>query len=202
MVAVSRPQLVRAILGSAVVVCVVSAVLTLTALAIPGAFARLPAGSAIGMGTAAPAVLEAAPPIRERAVVVRVVDAVTLDTRLPDGGPVIRVRALGVQAPGECYAEESTAFAQRVLAGRAVDLVSEAGPTQDRFDRRLAQVVLGSSDYAVLAAEAGVARAYSAGAPATSMAPVHDAQARARDAGRGLWGPPCLGAETPAPSGP
>jgi micrococcal nuclease len=134
-------------------------------------------------------------------VVQRVVDAVTFDARLPDGGGVVRVRALGVQPPGACYGTQATAFASRVLDRRAVILVAAEGPGTDRFDRRLASVALdGGGDYAVLAAEAGIARAYAAAAPPSAMPAVRAAQDRARLAERGVWGPPCRGAEDAAGS--
>jgi micrococcal nuclease len=72
----------------------------------------------------------------------------------------------------------------------------------DRFDRRLAAVALdGGRDYAVLAAEAGIARAYATDAPPAAMPPVRAAQDRARLAERGVWGAPCHGAATPDPPG-
>lgn len=188
---VSRPVLARLLLGAAVLTCAVSAVLTLAALRTAPVLGAGPSP----FPSAAAAVSTV--PAGQRVVVVRVVDAVTFDARLPDGGPVVRVRALGVQPPGECYGTQATSFASRVLDRRAVALVPGDGPGTDRFDRRLATALLGSSDYAVLAAEAGIARAYSAGTDPDRMAPVRAAQDRARAAGRGVWGAPCLGAEAP-----
>ncbi len=188
---VSRALLARLVLGAAVATCAVSAVLTLVVLQGPAPVV----GAAPAPRPSAAAAL--AGPAGERVVVVRVVDAVTFDARLPDGGPTVRVRAVGVQPPGACYGTQATSFAARVLGGRAVDLVPAGGPGTDRFDRRLATAVLSSGDYAVLAAEAGIARAYDAEAGPDRMPAVRDAQDRARAAGRGVWGAPCLGAETP-----
>jgi micrococcal nuclease len=141
-----------------------------------------------------------AAPTGQRVVVQRVVDAVTFDARLPDGGPVVRVRALGVQPPGTCYDAQATAFASRVLDRRAVSLVG--AERTDRFDRRLAAVALdGGGDYAVLAAEAGIARAYATDAAPAAMPAVRAAQDRARLAERGVWGAPCRGAATPTAPG-
>ena len=63
----------------------------------------------------------------------------------------------------------------------------------DRFSRALAWVTLPDGDYAVLAAEAGVVSSYAADAPPERMPAVRAAADRARAAGRGLWGPPCVG---------
>lgn len=184
--------LARYLLGVAVVGCAAGAVFTLTsAPAVPSA------GPSAAPGPRAVLAELGAAPAGERVNVLRVVDAVTFDARLPDGGPVIRVRALGVQPPGTCYDAQATTFASHVLDRRAVTLVGEDRAT-DRFDRRLATVTLdGGGDYAVLAAEAGIARAYATDATPTVMPAVRAAQDRARLAERGVWGAPCRGAATP-----
>lgn len=195
----SRAGVLRVVLLAAVLACAISVVLAAVTLTEERTARRAqPSGAS---PTPAPAA------VVERATVLTVADAVTLDVRLPGGREVVRVRALGVETPGACYDGEATAFARRVLAGRAVDLVTLAppgpaaptaspsapAPAVDRFDRRLEQVTLDGGDYAVLAAEAGIARSYSVGADPTTMPPVRDAEARARAAGRGVWGPPCSG---------
>ncbi|MHC1561327.1 thermonuclease family protein [Actinomycetospora sp. C-140] len=186
----SRAALARLVLGIAVAVSAAAAVLTLATLRVPAAVPTPASDPAAALSD-----LHAAPE-GERVVVVRVIDAVTFDARLPDGGPVIRVRALGVQPPGTCYDAQATAFASRVLDRRAVTLTGDRA--SDRFDRRLASVAMsGGADYAVLAAEAGIARAYATDAAPAAMPAVRAAQDRARLAERGVWGPPCLGAATP-----
>ncbi len=71
----------------------------------------------------------------------------------------------------------------------------------DRFSRALAWVTLTTGDdYAVLAAEAGVVSSYAADAPPERMPAVRAAADRARTAGRGQWGPPCVGGGTAAVS--
>lgn len=189
MCGVSRAMLARVVLAAASALCALGAVVALVVLRGPG-----PAAAPAVAPAAAPSPVAAPSGPAERATIIGVADAVTFDARL-DGGRVVRVRALGVQPPGECYGAAATSFARGVLQGKAVDLVSDAPvPESDRFDRRLAHAVLERGDYAVLAAEAGVARSYVVGAEARRMAPVREAQDRARAAGRGLWGPPCSGA--------
>ncbi|WP_285653871.1 thermonuclease family protein [Actinomycetospora sp. NBRC 106375] len=191
----SRAALARLVLGIAVAVSAAAAVLTLATLRVPATTDSPSAPTPASDPAAALSDLRAAPE-GERVVVVRVIDAVTFDARLPDGGPVIRVRALGVQPPGTCYDAQATAFASRVLDRRAVTLTGDRA--SDRFDRRLASVAMsGGADYAVLAAEAGIARAYATDAAPAAMPAVRAAQDRARLAERGVWGPPCLGAATP-----
>lgn len=132
-----------------------------------------------------------------RATVLAVADPVTMDVRLEDGR-TLRVRALGVRPPAPCYADQAMQFARRTLAGRAVTLAGDG--RSDRFSRALAWVSLSQGEYAVLAAEAGVVSSYAADAPAQRMPDVRAASDRARAAGRGLWGPPCVGAGTLSPT--
>ena len=195
-VRVSRAMLARVVLAAASALCALGAVVALVVLTGPRP-AVAPAAAPAAVPS--PAALPSGP--AERATIIGVADAVTFDARL-DGGRVVRVRALGVQPPGECYAAAATSFARGVLGGKSVQLVSDtAVPENDRFDRRLAHAVLDRGDYAVLAAEAGVARSYTAGAAPARMAPVREAEDRAEAAGRGLWGPPCSGSSTsPGPS--
>ncbi|MFC5063232.1 thermonuclease family protein [Actinomycetospora atypica] len=125
----------------------------------------------------------------EPATVLAVADPVTIDVRL-EGGRALRVRVLGVQPPGACYAEEAQQFARGALAGKAVRLVGDG--RSDRFSRALAWVSLPQGEYAVLAAEAGVVTTYAADAPPERMPAVRAAQERAENAGRGMWGPECV----------
>lgn len=136
---------------------------------------------------AAPELL-ATDPAGEPATVLAVADPVTIDVRL-EGGRTLRVRALGVQPPERCYAEQAQQFARKTLAGKAVTLVGDG--RSDRFSRALAWVSLPQDDYAVLAAEAGTVKAYAADAPPGRMAAVRAAQDRAEQAGRGVWGAEC-----------
>ncbi|MEJ2866186.1 thermonuclease family protein [Actinomycetospora sp. OC33-EN08] len=132
---------------------------------------------------AAPGALRTAP-TGEPATVLAVSDPVTVDVRL-EGGRVLRVRALGVQPPGRCYADEALQFARTTLAGKAVTLVGDG--RSDRFSRALAWVSLPQGEYAVLAAEAGVVTTYAADTPAARMPAVRAAADRAEEAGRGVW---------------
>jgi endonuclease YncB( thermonuclease family) len=131
------------------------------------------------------------------ATVLAVADPVTMDVRLEDGR-TLRVRALGIQPPARCYTDQAMAFARRTLAGRAVTLTGDG--RSDRFSRALAWVSLSPGEYAVLAAEAGVVSSYAADAPPERMPEVRAASDRARAAGRGLWGPPCVGGGSAAVS--
>ena len=136
---------------------------------------------------AAPELL-ATDPAGEPATVLAVADPVTMDVRL-EGGRTLRVRALGVQPPERCYADQALQFARKTLAGKAVTLTGDG--RSDRFSRALAWVLLPQDDYAVLAAEAGTVRAYAADAPPERMPAVRAAEDRAEQARRGLWLAPC-----------
>jgi micrococcal nuclease len=193
----------RILLGAACLVGLIAAVAILTGAVRLGAGSPSTAAAAaltappIGVLDGQAATPDAAPDLGSGtpATVLAVADPVTMDVRLEDGR-TLRVRALGVQPPARCYADQAMAFARRTLAGRAVTLVGDG--RSDRFSRALAWVSLEPGEYAVLAAEAGVVSSYAADAPPERMPAVRAAADRARAAGRGLWGPPCVGAGTAA----
>jgi micrococcal nuclease len=190
----------RILLGAACLVGLIAAVAVLTgAVGVgTGSPSSAPTAAAV-IAPAAPAVTtpDALPPDTAGipATVLAVADPVTMDVRLEDGR-ALRVRALGIQPPARCYTDQAMAFARRTLAGRAVILTGDG--RSDRFSRALAWVSLSPGQYAVLAAEAGVVSSYAADAPPGRMPAVRAASDRARAAGRGLWGPPCVGAATAA----
>jgi micrococcal nuclease len=71
-------------------------------------------------------------------------------------------------------------------------------PTQgmtDRYGRTLAYLVRADGwDYSVEAARAGTAQSYVyGGRPVSQYDAIAAAEEEARNAGRGLWGPPCFG---------
>jgi micrococcal nuclease len=67
--------------------------------------------------------------------------------------------------------------------------------TTDRFGRTLAYLVRADGwDYSVEAARAGAAQSYVYDHhPVSRYAAIELAETEARDAGHGLWGPPCNG---------
>ena len=88
------------------------------------------------------------------------------------------------------------------MMGQRVALVTD--PTQDRTDRygrTLAYLVRADGwDYSVEAAHAGTAHSYIYGGhPVSRYDVIEAAEREARDALRGLWGPPCNGDTESAP---
>jgi endonuclease YncB( thermonuclease family) len=76
---------------------------------------------------------------RYPATVTDVVDGDTVDAQL-SGGPVLRVRLIGIDTPevGDCGADRAAAALGQLVAGRAVTLVSDpTQPAQDEFGRSL-----------------------------------------------------------------
>lgn len=146
----------------------------------------------------------------ERAEVVDVVDGDTVKVRVAATGQVLTVRVLGIDTPetyggAECWGPEASAFAERTLAGKTVGLVAdETQDEMDRYGRALRYLVLpDSSNYSVLAAEAGAARSYVyGGKPVSAHDEIVAAEQRAEAANRGLWGPPCNGQEQTQPAQP
>lgn len=153
-----------------------------------------------------------AEPVDATAVVLRVVDGDTIDIRDEVRGR-LRVRILGIDTPEtkkpnspvECWGPEATEFATSNMLGRRVALVTD--PTQDRTDRygrTLAYLVRADGwDYSVEAARAGAARSYVyGGRPVSRYDAIVAAEREARDARRGLWGPPCNGHTSAADTAP
>lgn len=140
------------------------------------------------------------------ATVVRVIDGDTI--RVEARGFETPVRLLGIDAPEtrhpevgeECFGAEATARLERLLPeGARVRL--ETDPTQDardRYGRLLAYVYpegrsgpAGSVNHDLV--RTGHATVYVFRDPFRHLAAFRAAQAEARRAGRGLWGPPCRG---------
>ncbi len=145
----------------------------------------------------------AADPITATATVLRVVDGDTIDIR-DDVRGRLRVRLLGIDTPETkepgytvgCWGPEATEFAKSTMLGQRVELVAD--PTQDRTDRygrTLAYLVRADGwDYSVEAAREGAAKSYVyRGVPVSRYDAIEAAETEARDARRGLWGPPCFG---------
>lgn len=140
--------------------------------------------------------------------VTRVVDGDTVEATDPKGAR-LKVRILGIDTPEtkdprkpvQCWGPEATTFATGMLSQVEVLLVADATQElRDRYGRVLAHIVFNSpggthhgESYAVLAARAGAARAFTYDKPVTGQDKIVAAQQEARDAKRGLWGPPCNG---------
>ncbi len=94
-----------------------------------------------------------------------------------------KVLLQGLAAPGECWAASAVEFATKALVGKTVQVVGS-------------QVLLADgTDYAVLAAGQGFARAVDG-----AEAAIAQAAAVAKQTGLGFWGPSCGGLDVkPAP---
>jgi micrococcal nuclease len=163
--------------------------------------------AALAAAVAAPLLISSptvrAQPVETTADVLKVVDGDTVDIR-DDVRGRLRVRLLGIdtpetQKPGYtvgCWGPEATQFAKDTLLGQRVALITD--PTQglhDRYGRTLAYLEKADGwDYSVEAARAGAAHAYVyRNQPAARYPAISAAEQEARDAQRGLWGPPCYG---------
>jgi micrococcal nuclease len=144
-----------------------------------------------------------AEPDSTTAVVLKVVDGDTIDIRDDNRGR-LRVRLLGIDTPETkkpgftvaCWGTEATEFAKTTMLGQRVALVTD--PTQDatdRYGRTLAYLVRADGwDYSVEAARAGAAQSYVYDDnPVSRYDAIEIAETEAREANRGLWGPPCNG---------
>jgi micrococcal nuclease len=151
-----------------------------------------------------------ADPVTTTALVLKIVDGDTIDIRDDDRGR-LRVRLLGIDTPETkkpgftvgCWGPEASEFAKDTMLGQRVALIPD--PTQDRTDRygrTLAYLDKADGrDYSVEAARAGAAHSYVYhGHPAARTDEIAAAEQEAKTAGRGLWGPPCLGQTASVPS--
>jgi micrococcal nuclease len=144
-----------------------------------------------------------ADPIETTAVVLKVVDGDTVDVR-DDARGRLRIRLLGIDTPETkkpgytvgCWGPEATAFANSTLLGQRVAVIyDESQGLYDRYGRTLAYLDKADGwDYSVEAARAGAAHAYIYhDKPAERFPAIAAAEQEAKDAQRGLWGPPCFG---------
>jgi micrococcal nuclease len=173
---------------------------------IAAAVALVAAGFRAGVLGATPA---RADPVATTATVLKVVDGDTMDI-VDDVRGRLRIRLLGIDTPETkkpgytvgCWGPQATEFAKETLLGQRVAMVTD--PTQDQYDRygrSLAYLDKADGwDYSVEAARAGAAHSYVYHNEPVERAPAIDAAEReAKDAARGLWGPPCNGQTASVP---
>ena len=144
-----------------------------------------------------------AQPVDTTAVVLNVVDGDTVDIR-DDVRGRLRIRLLGIDTPETkkpgytvgCWGPQATDFAKSTLLGERVALIyDQTQGLYDRYGRTLAYLDKSDGwDYSVEAARAGAGHAYIYhDNPPTRYPDIAAAEKEARDAQRGLWGPPCFG---------
>lgn len=146
-----------------------------------------------------PAPLPAWPTVLGQVVAVR--DGETVSVRLADRTVEVAILGLdtptpaGPGIPPECGAGSATRYATDTLAGQQVTLVPDPTiPEVDTAGRRLAYVVLRTqASYTDLALLEGIGRRSTARALWYDQVFVEE-EARARDAGAGIWGAPCQAA--------
>jgi micrococcal nuclease len=142
--------------------------------------------------------------------VVRVVDGDTVEVRYK--GRVEPVRLIGIDTPEtvhptepvECWGPRASTEAQKLLAGRKVELVFD--PSQGRrdvYDRMLAYIEIpGRGDFGQLMIQGGHAAEYTYDSAYSRQAQYKVAEAEARKQDRGLWRT-CGGVDKPlAPPSP
>ncbi|MGH3924887.1 MAG: thermonuclease family protein [Pseudonocardiaceae bacterium] len=140
------------------------------------------------------------PPEAQPVVVTRVADGDTIWVRPALGGEEQRVRRLEIDAPEthatrggpQCYGPEATAFAEEELAvDSTVHLVADREDT-DRYGRMLRYVWTDDGEfYNEEAIRQGFARAVLYEPNDRFIGTMRAAEAEARGAERGLWGPSC-----------
>jgi micrococcal nuclease len=144
-----------------------------------------------------------AQPVDTTAVVLKVGDGPTVDIR-DDVRGRLRIRLLGIDTPetkkpgytAGCWGPQATEFATSTLLGqRVAPIYEQTQGLYDRYGRTLAYLEKGDGwDYSIEAARAGAAHAYIYhDNPPARYPDIAAAEKEARDAQRGLWGPPRFG---------
>lgn len=102
----------------------------------------------------------------------------------------VTVVVQGLAQPGECWAASSAEFATTTLVGKSAQVVVLSLPVQEMTSSLL---LADGTNYAVLAAGQGVARAITGADTA-----IQAAETAAEQAKLGFWGPPCGGRDVKA----
>ncbi|NIK11137.1 thermonuclease family protein [Alkalibacillus almallahensis] len=132
-------------------------------------------------------------PNMETATVTRVVDGDTIEIEL--NGKTEDVRLLLVDTPEtkhpskpvQPYGPEASEFAKNQLSGKQVQVEFD-GPRRDHYDRLLAYLWVDGKNFNQMLLQRGLARlAYVYNPPYTHMSAFEQAEANARNAGRGIW---------------
>jgi micrococcal nuclease len=153
-----------------------------------GPMGTVPAGT----GAFHPTGETGADPPGEPGTVTRVVDGDTVYVRLR--GRELDVRLIGIDTPEvdpsigvECYGDEASSFTERELDGREVNLEFDV-ERHDRYGRVLAYVWLDGELFNERLIDEGYAVVTTFPPNVKYVERFTASQARARDAGRGLWG--------------
>jgi len=134
------------------------------------------------------------PPAHTRTVVpvLKVTDGDTIHVRYH--GEDERVRLIGVNTPevswyggrSECFGEQAGRYAQGRLTGHSVELAFDV-ELRDRYGRLLAYVYLGPELFNLTLVQQGYARADPIPPDTRMAATFAQAEADAKQLGRGLW---------------
>ncbi|QGK68756.1 hypothetical protein GIY23_03610 [Allosaccharopolyspora coralli] len=137
---------------------------------------------------------------------VTIAEVVDGDTVRYSVGPrSVTARLLGIDAPeaGTCAGTEATDWAMSTLLGNTVRVhYDDSQQPSDRYGRELVYLTLPNGrDYSTETAREGHAEYFDVGVPVVKASAIQSAVTQARNAERGLWGPPCLD-EASAPAAP
>jgi endonuclease YncB( thermonuclease family) len=148
----------------------------------------------------APAATSTPPPFTQRGTVSTVVDAVTLDVRLPDGKSE-RVQLIGLQPPGaaSCALGQATADLGALVAGKPLWLLVVPPKGHAKNVVAAYAILPGGADVGLELLQRGDATVGRAKGPFKQLAAYTRAQKTAQAAGLGLWG--CTAA-APTPASP
>ncbi|MEP7160895.1 MAG: thermonuclease family protein, partial [Dermatophilaceae bacterium] len=143
------------------------------------------------------------------AVLVPVVGVLDGDTiRVQVNGATEKVRLIGIDTPelagGQCYAQQAASRMQSLVQSRSVRLAADATQDdRDKYGRLLRHVSLPDGRLvAEVLIDEGFGREYTYAAAYEHQSQYRAAQARAQEAGRGLWGSGCAGRSSAAAPSP
>lgn len=130
----------------------------------------------------------------QEGTVTKVVDGDTIQVIVQ--GTKQKVRIIGINTPEsvdprrgvQCFGKEASTYAKEFLQGKAVRLESDPSQTnQDKYDRLLRYVWIGSMDFGKHMIEQGYAHEYTYDVPYAYQADYQAAQQQAQIQKKGFW---------------
>lgn len=126
--------------------------------------------------------------------IIQVFDGDTFSAKI--NGVTEKIRILGIDTPevaggyqqAECYGENASAFAKKMLAGKSVTLIpSQTGDDTDQYGRYLRYVEIDGTDFGKTLLAEGYAQSYKK-FPHDRKSDYNSTEQKAKLAYKGLWG--------------
>lgn len=131
--------------------------------------------------------------------VTRIIDGDTVEVMVE--GKIQKIRVIGINTPEtvdprkkvECFGKEASEYAKLLLDGQKVILQRDPSQSNaDRYGRLLRYIILpDGTDFGLRMIESGYAYEYTYEGPYIHQTKYRNAQTKAEEGSRGLWGSGC-----------